>query len=321
MYSFMDTVISWLLFVFGVSIPFYLILGAIGISGFREITTYEKYDTFYYRLNASVKILLSIIIVLIATFAIWWIGAIITFALLASYASLKNGWRKMYLAGFLILSVIIGTVWGYAPYEPLSIVSMALHTPVSKFTTIWTWPPYFSILGYEHNLTLQSLYYSLQISFRFTAAVVASLLLVMTNTPAQIIKTLSKFKIPDPIIFSLVVAMKTVPAVFESFDTSIKISMMRGYGGNKPKFLRPFVILAAAIGSIVPTIVHLLRGAKDIGISADTRAFRAYPTRTYYVQTPFKREDYIFSGILIMMVVGTIIAIMMGFGRAIPYLT
>ncbi|MGP6239189.1 energy-coupling factor transporter transmembrane component T family protein [Cuniculiplasma sp. SKW4] len=321
MYSFMDTVISWLLFVFGVSIPFYLILGAIGISGFREITTYEKYDTFYYRLNASVKILLSIIIVLIATFAIWWIGAIITFALLASYASLKNGWRKMYLAGFLILSVIIGTVWGYAPYEPLSIVSMALHTPVSKFTTIWTWPPYFSILGYEHKLTLQSLYYSLQISFRFTAAVVASLLLVMTNTPAQIIKTLSKFKIPDPIIFSLVVAMKTVPAVFESFDTSIKISMMRGYGGNKPKFLRPFVILAAAIGSIVPTIVHLLRGARDIGISADTRAFRAYPTRTYYVQTPFKREDYIFSGILIMMVVGTIIAIMMGFGRAIPYLT
>lgn len=321
MYSLLDTVISWLLFVFGVSIPFYLILGAIGISGFREITTYEKYDSFYYRLNASVKILLSIIIVLIATFAIWWIGAIITFALLASYASLKNGWRKMYLAGFLILSVIIGTVWGYAPYEPLSIVSMALHTPVSKFTTIWTWPHYFSILGYEHHLTLQSLYYSLQISFRFTAAVVASLLLVMTNTPAQIIKTLSKFKIPDPIIFSLVVAMKTVPAVFESFDTSIKISLMRGYGGNKPRFLRPFVILGAAVGSIVPTIVHLLRGAKDIGISADTRAFRAYPTRTYYVLTPFKREDYIFSGILILMVIGTIIAIMMGFGRAIPYLT
>jgi energy-coupling factor transport system permease protein len=321
MYSILDTVISWLLFLFGISIPFYLILGAIGIAGFREITTYEKYDTFYYRLNASVKIMLSIIIVLIATFSIWWIGAIITFGLLASYKSLKNGWRKMYLAGFLILSIIVGTVWGYAPYEPLSIVSMALKTPVSKFTTVWTWPPYFSILGYEHHLTLQSIYYSLQISFRFTAAVVASLLLVMTNTPAQIIKTLSKFKIPDPIIFSLVVAMKTVPAVFDSFDTSIKISMMRGYGGNKPRFLRPFVVLAAAIGSIVPTMVHLLRGAKDIGISADTRAFRAYPSRTYYIMTPFKREDYIFSGVLVMMVVMTVIAIMVGFGRAIPYLT
>ncbi|MCL4345932.1 MAG: energy-coupling factor transporter transmembrane protein EcfT [Candidatus Thermoplasmatota archaeon] len=321
MYSLLDTAISWLLFVFGVSIPFYLILGAIGISGFREITSYEKYDTFYYNLNASIKILLSVVIVLIATFAIWWIGAIITFGLLASYVTLKNGWRKMYLTGFLILSIIIGTVWGYAPYEPLGIVSMALHTPVSSFTTVWTWPPYFSILGYEPHLTLQSLYYSFQISFRFTAAVVASLLLVMTNTPAQIIKTLSRFRIPDPVIFSLVVAMKTVPAVFESFDTSIKISLMRGYGGNKPKFLRPFVILAAAVSCIVPTIVHLLRGAKDIGISADTRAFRAYPSRSYFMQTPFKREDYIFSGILVIMVTATIIAIMMGFGRAIPYLT
>ncbi len=321
MYNILDTVISWLLFIFGISIPFYLILGAIGIAGFREITSYEKYDSFYYHVNASVKILLSIVIVLVATFSIWWIGAIITFAFLGSYVTLKNGWRKMYLAGFLILSVIIGTVWGYAPYEPFYIVSMAVHTPVSQFTTVWTWPSYFSILGYEHTLTLQSLYYSFQISFRFTAAIVASLLLVMTNTPAQIIKTLSRFKIPDPIIFSLVVAMKTVPAVFDSFDTSIKISMMRGYGGNKPRFLRPFIVLGAAIGSIVPTIVHLLRGAKDIGVSADTRAFRAYPSRTYFMLTPFKREDYIFSVFLVTIVVATVIAIMMGFGRAIPYLT
>ncbi len=321
MYGIVDTIISWLLFIFGVSIPFYLILGAIGISGFREITSYEKYDSFYYNVNASVKILLSFVIVIVAAFSIWWIGAIITFAFLASYITLKNGPRKVYLAGLLVLSTIIGTVWGYAPYEPLSIVSMALNTPVSHFTTIWTWPPYFSILGYEHNLTLQSLYYSFQISFRFSAAIVASLLLVMTNTPAQIIKTLSRFKIPDPIIFSLVVAMKTVPAVFESFDTSIKISMMRGYGGNKPKFLRPFIILGAAIGSIVPTIVHLLRGAKDIGISADTRAFRAYPSRTYFMLTPFKREDYFFLGFIFAIVIMAAVAIMMGFGRAIPYLT
>ncbi|SIM77178.1 energy-coupling factor transporter transmembrane component T family protein [Cuniculiplasma divulgatum] len=321
MYSILDSVISWLLFIFGISIPFYLILGAIGISGFKEITSYENYHTFYYRVNAAVKIVLSVIIVMVATFSIWWIGAIITFGFLGSYVTLKNGWRKLYLAGFLVLSVIIGTVWGYAPYEPFYIVSMALHTPINHFTTIWTWPSYFSILGYEHTLTLQSLYYSFQISFRFTAAIVASLLLVMTNTPAQIVKTLSKLKIPSPIIFSLVVAMKTIPSVFDSFDTSIKISLMRGYGGNRGKTLRPFITLAAAIYSIVPTIVHLLRGAKDIGISADTRAFRAYPTRSYLISMPFRREDYIFSAFLVIIVVGTIIAILMGFGRAIPYLT
>ncbi len=317
----MDTIISILLFLFGVSVPFYFILGAIGISGFRSITTYENYHTFYYKVNATVKIVFTVVVVLIAAFTIWWIGAIITFGILASYITLKNGKQKVTLASFLIASIIIGTVWGYAPYEPYFIVSEALKIPVSQFTTVWTWPGFFTILGYEPHLTLQSLYYSFQISFRFTAAVVASLLLVMTNTPAQIIKSLSRFKIPTPITFSLVVAMKSVPDVFHSFDTSIKISIMRGYGSSHSKFLRPFVILAAGISSVVPTIVHLLRGAKDIGASADTRAFRATKNRSYFILDPMKKEDYLFASFIAICIAAAALAVILGFGRAIPYLT
>ncbi|MGP6220369.1 energy-coupling factor transporter transmembrane component T family protein [Caldiplasma sukawensis] len=321
MYSIIDTIISWLLFIFGVTVPFYLILGAIGITGFRELTTYDNYNTFYYKTNAALKILLSFVIVIIAAYVVWWIGAIITVAILLSWITLKNSSRKIFLVSLLLFSTIIGTVWSYAPSEPPEIIALALHTSVKNFTTIWVWPPYFTIFGYVRELSLQSIIYSFQISFRFTAALVASLLLIQTSTPSQIIKSMAKIKVPIPVTFAIIVALKTIPLVFESFDSAIKIQMIRGYGPKRFKGIRVFYILAAGIRAIVPTIVHLFRGAKDIAISADTRAFRAYKTRTLYGVKKLGREDYIFATFIILAVTLSLVALLSGFGRAIPYLT
>ena len=314
-----DQVISWLIFLFGVGAPFYLILSAIGITGFKEITRYESYHGFYYRMNPVVKILLSVGVMLISALMIWWVGAILTVLILGTYLTLKNGRKKIFLGSLLVLSTLIGSTWGYAPLTPDSILSIALHT--TSFTTVWTWPSYFAIMGYQPNLTLQGIIYGLQVSFRFTAILSASLLLIMTNTPAQILKALSKVGIPDVIIFSLMVAMKSVPKIFESLDIAIKVQLMRGLGSRVPKFLTPFAMIVAGIHAIVPTIVYLMRGAKDIAISADTRAFRAYERRTYLVDIPFTRVDYYLSAIIVTGIVIAAILMMFGFGRGIPYIS
>ncbi|EQD27918.1 cobalt transport protein, partial [mine drainage metagenome] len=116
---------------------------------------------------------------------------------------------------------------------------------------------------------------------RFTAVSLISLVLVMTSTPSQVLRALNKIGLPISITFSLVVAMRTIPRIFEYIDTSVKIQFMRGLGSNAPRVLRVFYMLKGAIYAIVPVIVLLVRGAKDTAISADTRAFRAYPRRTY----------------------------------------
>lgn len=310
-------IISWLIFLFGIAGPFYLILSAIGIRGFKEITGYEPFNTFLYRMNPLVKIVLSLTVMIAATITIWWIGAILTVAILSTYLTLKNGGRKLYLGGLFALSTIIGTAWGYAPFTTVTTLSIAF--PVFHPTVLWTWPTYFSFMGYEPQLTLQALLYGLQISFRTSAIISSALLLVMTNTPSQILRSLHKFSIPDSIIFTLMVGMKSIPAIFGYLDESMKIQMMRGLGSNHSRLLKPVFMLIAGISAIVPTIIHLLRGAKDTAISADTRGFRATKKRSYVDEMPMTRLDYYAMGMMAFIIVMAGISILLGFGRTIPY--
>ncbi len=309
--------ISWIIFLFGVALPFYLLLGAIGIRGFKEITGYEPYHTFLYRMNPLVKIILSLTVMIAATVTIWWIGAILTLSVLLLYLTLKNGGRKLFLGGLFALSTIIGTAWGYAPFTTAATLSVAF--PEYHQTILWTWPSYFTIMGYEPHLTLQALEYGLQISFRTAAIMSSALLLVMTNTPSQILRGLHKFSVPDSIIFTLMVGMKSIPAIFGYLDESIKIQMMRGLGSNHSRLLKPVFMLEAGIYAIVPTIIHLLRGAKDIAVSADTRGFRATKRRSYVEDMPMTRLDYYAIGMMAFIVAMAAVSIVLGFGRTIPY--
>ena len=310
-------IISWLIFLFGIAGPFYLILGAIGIRGFKEITSYEPHGTFLYRMNPLIKIIFSFTVMIAATVTIWWIGALLTAAILTTYLSLKNGGRKLYLGGLFALSTIIGTAWGYAPFTTAATLSIAF--PGYHPQVLWNWPSYFSFMGYEPQLTMQALLYSLQISFRTAAIISSALLLVMTNTPSQILRSLHKFNIPDSIIFTLMVGMKSIPAIFGYLDESMKIQMMRGLGSNHSRLLKPVFMLEAGIFAIVPTIIHLLRGAKDTAISADTRGFRATRKRSYVDEIPITRIDYYALSIMCFILIAAVVSIILGFGRTIPY--
>lgn len=311
--------ISWLIFLFGIGAPLYLILGAIGIGGFKEITEYEPYDSLFYRMNPLVKITMSLAVMIIAAMTIWWIGALITVVILLSYGTLKNGRRKLFVGSLFVISTIIGTSWGYAPFATTAILAIAFpnYTP----TVLWTWPSYFAVMGYQPTLTLQALEYGFQISFRTAAIMSSALLLVMTNTPSQILRTLHKVSIPDSIIFTLMVGMKSIPAIFSYLDESIKIQMMRGLGSGRSRFLKPVYMLIAGVNAIVPTIIHLLRGAKDIAISADTRGFRATRKRSYVEDIPITRLDYYALTTIVVIVVLAGVSILFGFGRTIPYVS
>ena len=310
--------ISWLLFFFGAAFPILIVIRAIGLTGFMKITRFENYHTFYYRMNPFIKIMLGIVITVVAALTIWWIGALMTAVVLLTYLTLKDGKRKFITGFFLTMITIVGTTWAFAPYTPYIILEEAFHT--SSLTGIWTWPSYFMVMGYQPELTTQGLIYGFQISMRFTAVSLISLVLVMTSTPSQVLRALNKIGIPISITFSLVVAMRTIPRIFEYIDTSVKIQFMRGLGSNSPRVFRPFYMLKGAIYAIVPVIVFLVRGAKDTAISADTRAFRAYPKRTNMKPITIGSVDKKAIAIMTLVLLITGIAMAMGLGRAIPYM-
>lgn len=311
-----DNVVSWLLMLWGIALPIYFLLWAIGLTGFRRVTRFEVYNTFYYKLNPVTKIVLGLVVTVIAAATSWIIGAVLTALILISFLTLKDGKDKFLLGLYITIMTIVGVVWTYAPYTPTDVLETAgFHT----FTVIWVWPSYFSFMGYLPDLTLQAMIYGFQVAMRFTATTLAALILIMTTTPSGILRALRKVGVPEEIIFALVVAMRTVPRIFDAIEISVNSQFIRGLGANAPKFLRPFYLIYAAVLSTVPVFVYLLRGAKNTAISADTRAFRAFKQRTYLTPMTFSNLDYITFGIMILGLVLMFVAIWLGFGRPIPY--
>jgi len=323
---------SLFLFLFGIVAPIYLIFGAIGLTGFRDISRYEESHTFYYRLNPLTKIIFTITITFVAATTGWYLDISMALIVLATYLTLRRGVRKLLLGSALAFSSVVGLAWFYSLNTPYTLLIFAFYhqcitvppTPgtsafLAYFTPLWTWPTYYQVLGYQPVLTLQGLEYGLQVSTRAGVVLLTALILIMTSTPSAILRSLGKLKLPVVILFALVVGMRTVPRIFDSLDTAVKVQFMRGYGANSNRATRVFYLLGGVLTSIVPAMTFLFRGAKNTAISADTRAFRAYKERTFLKPFTLSRADYVFFAIIVGLIVLAVVANVTGFGRSIPY--
>ncbi|WP_016730604.1 energy-coupling factor transporter transmembrane component T family protein [Saccharolobus islandicus] len=318
MNTLVDQIISWIIVLYGSAVPALFVIFLIGITGLREITRYETGNTFLYKLNPVTKVVLTIVVMIVAATTIWWIGATLTLILLLSYLTLNDGVRKFGYAFFLALSTILGGTWSIAPYTPPSTLQLAFPN-VKQFTVIWTFPSYFQVMGYEQQLTLEALIYGLQTTFRVAPVLLSALLFITTTTGSDIFRMFTKIKIPIAITFSVLVGIRMIPRIFELLDTSVKMQYIRGLGYGRPKIVSSLLIVYAIFEAIIPTMVYLFRGAKNLAISADTRGFRAYPSRTSLVELKFTRVDYYGTAIIAALIIIAIVANLLGFGRTIPY--
>ncbi|AEB95265.1 MAG: energy-coupling factor transporter transmembrane protein EcfT [Zestosphaera sp.] len=311
-------VVSWLILLYGVALPVAVILGVVRLTGLKEITRFETGSGFLYRLNPITKVAFGVVVMIVASVTIWWIGATLTLAVSLLYLTMKDGLKKFGYLLALIFTSLVGSTWSVAPYVPDTILSMVFPNP-SSYQVLWVWPSYFLAMGYQPELTLQALIYGVQIGFRVTAVLSSALLLILTTTTSDIFRMFTKLRVPLAITFSLLVGVKTVPKIFELLDSSVKMQFLRGLGEGKPRVLYPFLFFYAGLQGIVPTMVYLLRGAKTMAISADTRGFRAFNRRTEMKELGFGREDYVTFAVIVGLLALAIIANYLGFGRSIPY--
>jgi energy-coupling factor transport system permease protein len=266
--------VEYLVFLLGAVVPVYIVFGVIGLSGLRRITRYEVHDSFYYRLNPGTKVVALFLVALTISSAGLYLGLLATGIILGSYATLIHGKEKLELGTLFTIAVVWGTVWG-AVSDRLSF-----------------------IIGQEVNGgTIDTSFFFGDLT-RIVASDVAvsgvfllALILVMTSTPSDVMRVLRRIGLPNPITFSVVVGMRTVPILLDSINSIMKVQLMRGFGSRGSRSLGPLYVFAASIFALIPALIYLLRGARNMAISTGTRAFGAYKNRTYVKQPPFGPAD------------------------------
>jgi energy-coupling factor transport system permease protein len=266
---------GWAVFFVGAAVPVYIVFGLIGLSGLREITRYERHGSVYYRLNPATKLAALFMVAVSTSFAGIYLGLLATTVILASYATLYHGAEKLKLGTLFTIAVVWGTVWGSVSDRVFFLVGAESNgTPVDPF--------------FYRDLT-RVVASDIAVSGVFLLA----LILVMTSTPSSVMRALRKIGIPNPITFSVVVGMKTVPVLLEAINSTTKVQLMRGFGTRGSRWLGPLYVLAAAVFALIPSLIYLLRGARNTAISTGTRAFGAYKNRTYVTNPPFGAADVV----------------------------
>ncbi|HKT22199.1 MAG TPA: energy-coupling factor transporter transmembrane component T [Nitrososphaerales archaeon] len=267
---------EWSLFFAGAAVPVYIVFGLIGLAGLREITRYESHDSLYYRLNPATKLAALFMVAVSSSFAGLYLGLLATVVILVSYSTLLHGSEKFRLGTLFTIAVVWGTVWGSVSDRVFFIVNA--ESSGVAVNTAFLYGDLARVIASE-----------VAVSGVFLLALV----LVMTSTPSSVMRALRRIGIPNPITFSVVVGMRTVPLLLEAINGIVKVQLMRGFGSRGSRPLGPLYVVAAAVFALIPALIYLLRGARNTAISTGTRAFGAYKSRTYLTKPPFGAADVV----------------------------
>ncbi|BBG23341.1 energy-coupling factor transporter transmembrane component T family protein [Sulfuracidifex tepidarius] len=282
----------------------------MGFKGFEKLTTYVEYKTPYHLLHPLTKLLIVVIVTIICAESIWWVDLIIGIASLYFYYLLR---RIRLILSFSLLQMI-GSVLDYS-YFVSPVVLREIFG--NNLTIIWKFPSYFVFMGFVPYLTLQAIIYSFQVSMRIWTMLMYSGLIFLTTTPSQIIRSFHKMKVPMSITFAITVGLVSLPRIFDTADTIIKLQLMKGIGYKKRiKFLYN---LRAMFESIIPLFIYEFKKAKTVSISAETRAFMAYKKRTYIDDITFSKIDKIVVTIMIAALIIDTYLVIVGMIPSIPF--
>ncbi len=126
--------------------------------------------------------------------------------------------------------------------------------------------------------------------FLRVSIIVISAAIIATSNYREIIQGLVQLRIPYEIAFMVSVAIRFLPLIRNEIrDTMIAIQL-RGVEMDKIPLRKRIQIYSYIF---MPVITGAIRKAQTLSMAMETRAFRAYPTRTSYMVLRFSAKDYI----------------------------
>ncbi|MDQ3707191.1 MAG: energy-coupling factor transporter transmembrane protein EcfT [Chloroflexota bacterium] len=236
---------------------------------------YQPGSSVLHALNPSIK-LLTIAAVMIAITFIFDVATPLAFLLLTILAMVVLGRLSLVqvlrsLAPFLVIVLSI------------VVLNTIFHRPLANETLIFSVGPL--------NVSWEGLEIGLSIGLRVLFLVSTSLLFVATTEPQEFVLSLvQQAKLGYKLAFALLVAYRFVPLFAEEYANIQAAARVRGIGSGRGFFARVRSLRRDA----VPLLASAIRRSERLAVAMDSRAFGAYPTRTYHKTMKVTSADWLF---------------------------
>ncbi len=165
-------------------------------------------------------------------------------------------------------------------------------------------------LFWRYDVTLEQLFYMLNISLKYFISLPVAILFISTTNPSEFAASLNKIGVSYRVGYSVSLALRYIPDIQRDYHSISQAQQARGVelGKKVPLFAR----LKNSVSILLPLILSSLNRIDVITNAMELRGFgKNKKKRTWYVQRPFRRNDYLVMafGVLLLALSGVMIAV------------
>ncbi|MGG3854902.1 energy-coupling factor transporter transmembrane component T [Caldifermentibacillus hisashii] len=157
----------------------------------------------------------------------------------------------------------------------------------------------------RYNMTLEQLFYQLNITLKYLTVIPAALLFIVTTHPSEFAASLNRIGVSYRIAYAVSLALRYIPDVQRDFRNIVKAQQARGLDMSKnEKFLKR-VKNASAV--LAPLILSSLEKIEIISNAMELRGFGKKKKRTWYNARPFQKRDYTAIILFVLLLIATLL--------------
>lgn len=147
-------------------------------------------------------------------------------------------------------------------------------------------------LFWRYDITAEQLFYMLNISLKYFVALPVAILFISATNPSEFAASLNRIGVSYRIGYSVSLALRYIPDIQRDYHNISQAQQARGIelGKKVPLLAR----LKNSVSILLPLILSSLNRIDVITNAMELRGFgKDKKKRTWYVQRPFKRNDYL----------------------------
>ncbi|CAA7600396.1 ABC/ECF transporter, transmembrane component [Acididesulfobacillus acetoxydans] len=293
------TIVGYLLmFVVPLILPV-VFVKLVGFRGLRHLFSYEPKETPIHRLDPRFKIIYPVVIGILSIVLNWnYVLALLGLTLIP-WILLRPTRNRVRVTLTMAFTPVIGMIWSQGLFYVIPGESHLLFA--FPWTISWFGTPGLSGAGLLHGLHEAG---------RMLVPASASLIVLLSTKPSEIIWAFAKFNLPPVAGFAFTVALRFVPQMFERVALLQKAMEVRGYSLKAPAWRQPAEwpgylgrVLASIPALSAALLVGSLRTTSVMAMVADARAFGSHRARTTLREHQMNSSDRFAWGALALLTV------------------
>lgn len=156
----------------------------------------------------------------------------------------------------------------------------------------------FTIAG-RYTVTLQQLFYHLNMSMKVLCVVPVALLFIACTDPSEFAASLASIGVSYRVGYSVSLALRYIPDVQREYHNISQAQQARGIDlSGKDKF---FTRLKNSIAILLPLVLSSLNRIETVSNAMELRGFGKNKKRTWYVQRKMKKADWMTIGLVVLI--------------------